>query len=430
LGTVWDLHVALTRRLLLWSGGSILAGILALLLGGAFWQAFGIQATAWGTIDAAIALLGRRASLRRWRAYADPELEEVLEGEAQKLSRLLWINTGLDVLYVTGGMAMVLTLGRSSVRWLGHGWGIVVQGGFLFSFDLIHAQSVPVTTPRGLARLYQGTKHAPFTWPAGKPAALLVHGFLGSPAEIRPLARALHQAGWTVRGVLLPGHGPDIETLPERRHEDWLAAVDKALAELQREHSPVLLIGYSMGGALSVVSATRRPPDALILLAPFVHLTSPLLEATWTVLRPVLPRYVRPLRRADLGNAHLRASIAEVLPDLDLDDANVQSTIRQAAVPVSVLLELRKSGQQAHRYASSVTAPTYIIQGKHDDVARPKYTRRLARRLMRQVGYTEIDAGHRLVYRSEPGWPQVEGEVVRLANAALKEVTSRRGDSL
>ncbi len=59
----------------------------------------------------------------------------------------------------------------------------------------------------GLA-LFQGEEHQPFHWVAGPPAALLVHGFPGTPAELRPLGQALYEAGWTVSAPLLPGFGP------------------------------------------------------------------------------------------------------------------------------------------------------------------------------------------------------------------------------
>jgi pimeloyl-ACP methyl ester carboxylesterase len=226
--------------------------------------------------------------------------------------------------------------------------------------------------------------------------------------------------------VLLPGHGPDIDELPERHYEDWLATVEQALETLQGQHSPVLLIGYSMGGALSTVAATRHPPDALVLLAPFVHLVSPLLGRAWTILRPLLPRYVRPFKRADLSNSHLRASIAEVMPDLDLDDAETQAMVRQMALPVTIPFQLYRSGLQGLKHTKAVEAPTLVVQGDHDDVARPQFTRRLVRRLANVVGYVELDAGHRLVYTSEKNWPRVEREVLDFADSTLETWPSRR----
>jgi carboxylesterase len=427
MDTIWDLYTALTRRLLAWGLGSVLVGVALLLLGGPFWTAFGVQAVAWGAVDALIAVLGRRASSRRRKGYPDPLAEDVVRKEARTLRRLLWINAGLDALYVASGLIAALVPGATSAAWQGHGWGIVVQGAFLLFFDSIHAQAVPPALPRDLARIYQGDEHDPFALQGGKPAALLVHGFLGTPAEVRPLAESLHRAGWTVQGVLLPGFGPDIETLPERTYEEWLATVERALEALRREHSPVLLIGYSMGGALSVVAAARHPPDALVLLAPFVHLISPLLGTLWVLFRPFLPRYICPLKGSDLTNPHLRASLADVMPDLDLDDDEVQRAICQTALPVSILFQLRESGLQALRSARAVSVPTLILQGTRDDVAKPRFTRRLARRLAHKAGYVEVDAGHRLVYPSEPGWPRVEREVLDWANS-LPDAMGSQGE--
>ena len=68
---------------------------------------------------------------------------EALAREARKLRRLLWINTGLDVLYVTGGFVLLYTSGAQNPFAAGNGWGVIVQGGFLFVFDLLHAVAVP-----------------------------------------------------------------------------------------------------------------------------------------------------------------------------------------------------------------------------------------------------------------------------------------------
>jgi hypothetical protein len=143
--TVWDVYRAITRRLLVWSGLSVGTGVVSLVIGLPFWRGFGIQAAAWGAVDAAIAVLGARAARRRRAGMADPLERTRLLSEERNLRRLLLINTGLDVLYVAGGVALALTLGAGDLTWSGHGWGIVVQGTFLFAFDLFHAQQVPRT---------------------------------------------------------------------------------------------------------------------------------------------------------------------------------------------------------------------------------------------------------------------------------------------
>jgi hypothetical protein len=139
---IWTYYKSITRRLLAWSIFSVIAGA-ALLLLGPLWRGVGIQAIAWGAIDAGIALVGGWVTRRRRAGLDDPSAPEVLAREARNLRRILQINTGLDVLYVAGGVALALTLGADNPFWRGNGRGIVVQGGFLFFFDLLHALGVP-----------------------------------------------------------------------------------------------------------------------------------------------------------------------------------------------------------------------------------------------------------------------------------------------
>jgi hypothetical protein len=139
---IWQYYQAITRRLLVWSIISVIAGVV-LLFFNPLWQGVGLQAIAWGAIDAVIALVGGWVTRRRRAGLADPSAPEMLAREARNLRRILLINTGLDVLYVTGGIILVLTLGADNPFWRGNGWGIVFQGGFLLFFDLLHALSVP-----------------------------------------------------------------------------------------------------------------------------------------------------------------------------------------------------------------------------------------------------------------------------------------------
>ena len=139
---IWTYYRTITRRLLMWSIVSVTAGV-ALLFFGPLWQGVGLEAIAWGAIDAGIALVGGWVTRRRRAGLADALAPEVLSREARNLRRILLINTGLDVLYVAGGVLLALTLGADSPFWRGNGWGIVVQGGFLFLFDLFHALGIP-----------------------------------------------------------------------------------------------------------------------------------------------------------------------------------------------------------------------------------------------------------------------------------------------
>ena len=128
-----------STRLMLWSVLSMAVGALLWRRGSPFWRGFGVQSLGWGVVDAVIAgsgLLGQRRSAQP-SATGDPERA------ARKLRRLLWFNAGLDVGYMAGGVWLARTKGREDAGWRGQGWGIVVQGAFLFLFDLYHALRVP-----------------------------------------------------------------------------------------------------------------------------------------------------------------------------------------------------------------------------------------------------------------------------------------------
>jgi hypothetical protein len=135
---IWQFQSSLSRRLIRWSAGSIVTGAAMLLNPDRRWRGAGAQFIGWGAVDALIAWLGLR-STREKAAAPDAHDRETQQQARTTLRRVLWINTGLDVGYVSAGVVLAKTQGRSDRFWFGSGLGIVVQGGFLLLFDLIHA---------------------------------------------------------------------------------------------------------------------------------------------------------------------------------------------------------------------------------------------------------------------------------------------------
>jgi hypothetical protein len=130
------------RPLLRWGMGSSLAGVTFALLPNDYWRQFGLQAAAWGVIDAALAMAGRRSALlKAERSFAGDLSEANEHAEAEQFRRILLVNAGLDVIYIIAGLATASryadTPGR---RGLGH--GIALQGLFLLIFDSLLARDV------------------------------------------------------------------------------------------------------------------------------------------------------------------------------------------------------------------------------------------------------------------------------------------------
>jgi hypothetical protein len=62
---------------------------------------------------------------------------ETLE-KAHDLEWVLWLNSGLDVAYITaGGFLWERGLREASARWRGYGQALILQGAFLLAFDLV-----------------------------------------------------------------------------------------------------------------------------------------------------------------------------------------------------------------------------------------------------------------------------------------------------
>jgi hypothetical protein len=122
-------------RLAAWSIISIVTGIVLVAAGSGFLDGFGLQALIWGTIDGVIAAIGMIAGVRWSRA---PHDIEQAERALRRLYHILRINTFADTLYVVAGILVAVIWGNRGAFILGTGWGIIIQGTFLFAYDLVH----------------------------------------------------------------------------------------------------------------------------------------------------------------------------------------------------------------------------------------------------------------------------------------------------
>lgn len=102
---------------------------------------------------------------------------------------------------------------------------------------------------------------------------LLVHGFTGSPASMRPWGEALAERGWTVRVPRLPGHGTRWQDMNVTTWQDWYSEADRNLRELTARCEHVFVCGLSMGGALALRLAEEHGDEiaGLVLVNAAVH---------------------------------------------------------------------------------------------------------------------------------------------------------------
>lgn len=133
---------------------------------------------------------------------------------------------------------------------------------------------------------------ADFTLFSGADAVLLIHGFTGSPAHMLPLGRALQEAGFTVRGIRLTGHGTSLSDMRAATFQDWLSDAREAYDAMASAFRTVSVAGLSMGGVLSLILAEEKTPACCVTLAAPMGLRNPFSFAAPALgkLAPVLKK--------------------------------------------------------------------------------------------------------------------------------------------
>ena len=146
------------------------------------------------------------------------------------------------------------------------------------------SMSDPTRWPRNWNRTFELTRESP------KAGVLLLHGMSDSPYSLRSIGLSLHEAGATVIGLRVPGHGTAPSGLVEMHWQDMAAAVKLAVNYLHKEINgqPLYIIGYSNGSALAVhyaLSTLDDPqepkPDGLVLVSPAIGVTPLAALAVW-----------------------------------------------------------------------------------------------------------------------------------------------------
>jgi len=112
----------------------------------------------------------------------------------------------------------------------------------------------------------------PFFFPGGKTGCLLVHGFTGTPREMRGLGEYLAAHGKTALGVRLAGHATRMEDMARSHWQDWMASVEDGWHLLSETSERVFILGLSMGGVLALTFAACHPVAGVVAMATPHHL--------------------------------------------------------------------------------------------------------------------------------------------------------------
>ncbi len=192
----------------------------------------------------------------------------------------------------------------------------------------------------------------PWSHAGGPNGALVLHGFTGNPGSMRALAEALAAAGFTVELPLLPGHGTKVEDMIPTGFADWLGAAEAAYADLAARCERVVVVGLSMGGALTAWLGSEHPEIAgLVCINAVVSVPPGMREAVTEVLATGADRM-----------AGIGSDIA--MPDV------VETAYPET--PLAPLLTLFDAADTLGDRISRITSPMLIITSRQDHVVPPE----------------------------------------------------------
>jgi len=199
----------------------------------------------------------------------------------------------------------------------------------------------------------------PFFLPAGRRGVLLVHGFTGSPSEMRLMGEFLQQRGFTVLGPRLCGHGTNAAEMADTAWPHWYCSVEDGYHLLKAVCDDVAVVGLSMGGLLALKLASEYR------LRRIVSLNTPIFIADRRL--PLLPlvrvfRNFIPKRR--------RQAAVDSCYNIGYDQTPLDS--------LSSLLELIK---EVDGLLPVLGAPTLIVQSRKEHTIRPESARHIYDRL-------------------------------------------------
>ncbi|MFH2036063.1 MAG: alpha/beta fold hydrolase [Candidatus Zixiibacteriota bacterium] len=241
---------------------------------------------------------------------------------------------------------------------------VIVFIAILTLFYNAYVQSVMIKELVRMTEQNLVAKFAPVRNDNDSPAILFIHGYGGSPYDFKPLIDTLDKLGYTYYAPLLPGHGQSAIELENSTKEQWFDAAEKAYHELKANYETIYVIGFSMGGAISVLLAARFEVDGLILINPYFRTTMKWwyltnLENTARLLSPFIPYVIKPKK----GQIN------------DPDGLKKYESLK--IIPTKSTRELNAIGERAQIDAGNLNCRILWFHAVNDDVASYKLSRKV-----------------------------------------------------
>jgi len=211
--------------------------------------------------------------------------------------------------------------------------------------------STPVVLPGAEPMSHEGTTGT---------GVLVLHGFTGNPSSMRGIAESMAGLGHHVEMPRLPGHGTTIDDMIVTGWSDWTGEVREAHGRLAERADGIVVVGLSMGGALTLWSGLHL--DHIVGLVCVNPATTPQGPDVIEMLEDLI------------------ADGIEVAPAIggDIADPDVEESSYDGA-PLRALVSFMTEGlaPMTDRYGE-LEVPLLLITSRQDHVVEPSNSEHLA----------------------------------------------------
>ena len=204
---------------------------------------------------------------------------------------------------------------------------------------------------------------APFelTQNTNEKAILLIHGLTDSPFSFHDLSQFFYQQGFTVRTLLLPGHGVAPSELLNTDYQAWQQAATFAIDQTLNDYEQVYLGGLSTGGALifNYLMQQKQVDEKIKGLFMWSPATKAKSDLAW------LAQYIDGIPFVDWIDL-----------DADIDFAKYESFPYNAGAQVHALMNL-VVGEGANASRQMHDIPLFVVASEHDQTIDTAHTLQL-----------------------------------------------------
>lgn len=210
-------------------------------------------------------------------------------------------------------------------------------------------------------------------------SVLLCHGYKSSPQEMEQVAMMFNKKGVHTYCLRMSGHGTNPKNIKDITWQDWDDSLQRGYAILKNVSENVLLVGFSTGGLLSLLNASRKKEKikAVVAINPAIR------------LRDIRSNFVSTIDKWNSLMSKFNISTGKFEY---VDSVPENPKLNYSRNYLKGVVQLKKLMGKTEDSLGSITSPSFIIQSSGDPVVNPAGS---------ELIYHKINSRQKLLFKPE-----------------------------